>query len=71
MVMGIHWSMERGARKQRVAGLQRPATPHVHELHCPHCGHAIGDADFGRQRASFVPPARRDSPEFRHDRDAT
>jgi hypothetical protein len=71
MVMGIHWSMERGARKQRIGRRQRPAASHVHELHCPHCGHTIGDADFGRQHVPFVPPARRDSPYFRRNRDAT
>jgi hypothetical protein len=72
--MGIHWSMRRAVRKereQRIARLQRPAAPRAHELHCPHCGHPIGDADFGRQRAPFVPPARRNSPYFRRDRDAT
>ncbi|MGF6782466.1 hypothetical protein, partial [Paraburkholderia sp. GAS334] len=59
MVMGIHWSMERGARKQReqrIARLQRPAVPRVQELHCPHCNHVISDADFGRQHVPFVPP---------------
>ncbi|MEZ2311091.1 hypothetical protein AB6809_31060 [Paraburkholderia sp. RCC_158] len=74
VVMGIHWSMERGARKQReqrIARLRRPAVPLVQELHCPHCDHVISDADFGRQHVPFVPPTRRDSPYFRRDRDAT
>jgi hypothetical protein len=74
MLMGIHWSMQRGVRKQRerhITRLQRPAAPPVHELHCPHCNHVISDADFRRQHIPFVPPARRNFPYFRHDRDAT
>ncbi len=74
IVMGISWSMERGVRKQREKRMARrshPVTPSTSELHCPHCGHVIGDGDFARAHSPFVsrPPA--ESPYFRRPRNGS
>lgn len=64
MFVGIGWMMHRGAGQQRkqliarrsslVASPQGEPQPHAvashqRELHCPHCGHTIGDRDFAWQ----------------------
>ena len=78
--LGLGWRMERGARQQRrqnitrrssvVASQQKAQPPHVlashpAELHCPHCGHIIGDRDFARQHAPTVDWTGRASQYFR------
>ncbi len=66
MFVGMGWMMDRGARRQRrqliarrssvAASSQKEPQPravalHRRELHCPHCGHTIGDRDFARPHA--------------------
>jgi len=72
--------MERGARQQRkqltkrrssVAASREKEQPpqalasHPAELHCPHCGHIIGDRDFARQHPPTVDWTGRASRYFR------
>jgi len=72
--------MEHGARQQRkqlakrrspvVASREKEQPPqalasHPAQLHCPHCGHIIGDRDFARQHAPTVDWTGRASRYFR------
>ena len=80
IIAGLGWSMRRGTRQQRqrliarrasaVASRQKEQPPHAvashpAELHCPHCGHIIGDRDFARQHAPTVDWPGRASRDFR------
>lgn len=79
ILIGIGWSMNRSSRerkeqriRRRSSGIvsprsevQKAAALQSGELHCPHCGHIIGDQDFARQHAWRAYGTVRESPLFR------
>lgn len=80
MFVGMGWMMDRGARRQRrqliarrssvAASSQREPQPravalHQRELHCPHCGHTVGDRDFARPHAPTTYRPTRELPDSR------
>lgn len=52
----ISWSMQRGSSRRREWSTRaRNVEQQPAGLHCPHCGHALADADFAGHRPPAAP----------------